>query len=104
MPAKDAPPVEKDLTTDDRLALLTFDADEEPFIVVETQLCRTCALKPCLSVCPAQVYRWEDGQLLYNVEGCIELGACTVVCDRLGNGAIRWSYPQGGKGVEFAYG
>ena len=103
-PGKEPPPVEKDLTTDDRLGLDKFEADEEPFIVVETEKCATCALKPCLSVCPAQVYRWEDGQLRYNIEGCIELGACTIVCDKLGNGAIRWSYPRGGKGVEFAYG
>ena len=103
-PAKEAPPVEKALTTDDRLALDKFDADEDPFIVVETELCKTCALKPCLYVCPSQVYRWENGQLNYNTEGCIELGACTIVCPNLGNGAIRWSYPRGGKGVEFAYG
>ena len=103
-PAKEAPPVEKSLTTDDRLALDKFDADEEPFIVVETELCKTCALKPCLSVCPAQVYRWENGQLNYNTEGCIELGACAIVCPNLGNGAIRWNYPRGGHGVEFAYG
>ena len=103
-PAKEHPPVEKPLTTDDRLALDRFDADDEPFIVVQTELCRTCVLKPCLYVCPAQVYRWENGELMYNVEGCIELGACAIVCPELGNGAIRWSYPRGGKGVEFAYG
>ncbi len=101
---KEAPPVEKPLTTDDRLGLDKFEHDEEPFIVVETELCKTCVLKPCLYVCPAQVYRWENGQLVYNIEGCIELGACTIVCDKLGNGAIRWSYPRGGKGVEFVYG
>ena len=103
-PPKEHPPVEKPLTTDDRLALVKFDPDEDPFIVVETELCRSCALKPCLYVCPAQVYRWENGQLVYNIEGCIELGACTIVCDKLGNGAIRWDYPRGGKGVEFAFG
>ena len=104
MPAKEHPPVEKALTTDDRLALDKFEGDEDAFIVVETELCKSCVLKPCLSVCPSQVYRWENGQLNYNTEGCVELGACTIVCDKLGNGAIRWSYPRGGKGVEFAYG
>jgi len=103
-PATEAPPAEKPLTTDDRLALDKFEADEEPFIVVETELCKTCALKPCLYVCPSQVYRWENGQLVYNIEGCIELGACTIVCPKLGNGAIRWKYPRGGKGVEFSFG
>lgn len=103
-PAKEHPPVEKALTADDRLALDKFEADEEPFIVVETDTCKSCALKPCLYVCPAQVYRWENGQMVYNIEGCIELGACTIVCHKLGSGAIRWNYPRGGFGVEFAHG
>jgi ferredoxin like protein len=103
-PAKEHPPVEKQLSTDDRLALVKFERDEEPFIVVETDTCQKCALKPCLYVCPAQVYRWENNQLVYNIEGCIELGACGIVCHKLGSGAIRWNYPRGGFGVEFAHG
>ncbi len=92
------------LTVEDRLMLDLFEPDEEPFIIVDTALCQRCVPKPCLYVCPAQVYVWEDNQLLYNPEGCIELGACTVVCDRIGEGAIRWDYPRGGHGVEFKYG
>ena len=101
---KEHPPVEKELSTDDRLALVKFERDEEPFIVVETDTCQKCALKPCLYVCPAQVYHWENNQLVYNIEGCIELGACGIVCHKLGSGAIRWNYPRGGFGVEFAHG
>jgi len=95
---------DKEISVDDRLGLNRFEIDEEPFITVETELCRLCELKPCLYVCPAQVYRWEDGQLIYNIEGCLELGACEVVCHTVGRGAIRWNYPRGGKGVQFSYG
>ncbi len=89
------------MTVEDRLALVSFEHDEEPFITVETDLCRTCKEKPCLYVCPAQVYRWENGELVYNAEGCMELGACLVVCHSIGNGAIRWSYPRGSKGIHY---
>ena len=104
VPETERPHVEKDLTADDRLALDKFEPDEEPFIVVDTERCKACVLKPCLYVCPAKVYAWENDQLVYNIEGCIELGACAIVCQSLGNRAIRWNYPRGGYGVEFKYG
>jgi len=95
---------EKPLTIEHKLGLVKFEHDEEPFITVDTQLCATCADKPCLYVCPAKVYEWADNKLAYNTEGCIELGACAVVCQKIGRGAIRWSYPRGGYGVEFKFG
>ena len=100
-PSREKP---QDLSVDDKVGLDSFEFDEEPFIVVDTQICRRCVEKPCLYVCPSKVYRWEDGQLAYNIEGCIELGACKVVCHRIGEGAIRWNYPRGSKGVHFKYG
>ena len=95
---------EKPLTVDDKLGLDKFEHDEEPFIVVETTLCASCADKPCLYVCPSKVYQWEGKQLVYNTEGCIELGACAIACAKIGRDAIRWSYPRGGYGVEFKFG
>ena len=94
----------KPLTVDDKLMLVKFEHDEEPFITVDTKLCGKCVDKPCLYVCPAQVYRWENGGLSYNTEGCIELGACAVVCHKMGAKAITWNYPRGGYGAEFKYG
>lgn len=105
MPEPPKPDAEKPLSVDERLALDKFEHDEEPFIVVDTAICTTCATKPCLFVCPSEVYRLgSKGELLYNTEGCIELGACTIVCHHIGKGAIRWSYPRGGYGVEFRLG
>ncbi|HLB68548.1 MAG TPA: hypothetical protein VJN63_08815 [Thermoplasmata archaeon] len=98
------PPAEQPLSVDDRLALDKFERDGEPFIVVATDICRTCDTKPCLYVCPSQVYRFDKGELVYNTDGCIELGACGIVCKYIGKGAIRWSYPRGGYGVEFRHG
>jgi ferredoxin like protein len=95
---------EKPLTVDDKLSLVKFEHDEEPFITVDTKLCASCRDKPCLYVCPAKVYQLEGDALVYNTEGCIELGACAVVCQKMGRGAIRWNYPRGGYGVEFKFG
>ena len=52
----------------------------------------------------SNLYRLEKDELVYNTEGCIELGACTVVCKHIGKGAIRWSYPRGSYGVGFRFG
>ncbi len=104
MPEPPKPDVAKVLTADDRVGLDKFEFDEEPFITVATDVCRTCEGKPCLFVCPTKVYRLEKDELVYNTEGCIELGACVIVCQHLGKGAIRWSYPRGSYGVGFRYG
>src|SRR2546427_555626 len=56
------PDADRPLTVDERLALDKFEPDEEPFIVVATDVCRTCDTKPCLYVCPSQVYRLRKGE------------------------------------------
>ncbi len=83
---------EEAMTLDKRLALVNFTKDPEPFIVVDTEKCEHCQKKPCLY------------KLNYNTEGCMETGACLIVCHKLGAGAITWKYPSGGKGVTFKSG
>ncbi len=104
MPEPTKPDVSKPLSVDERVGLDKFEFDEEPFITVDTDVCRTCDTKPCLYVCPSKVYRLEKGELVYNTEGCIELGACAIVCKHIGKDAIHWSYPRGSYGVEFRFG
>ena len=94
---------DENLSLDKRLMLVSFTKDPEPFIVVDTEKCDSCKMKPCLYVCPAEVYTWQE-KLQYNTEGCMETGACLVVCHKLGNKAISWKYPSGGKGVTFKLG
>jgi ferredoxin like protein len=98
------PTAEREMSVDERLGLDRFEPDEEAFIEVDTMLCEQCAPKPCLYVCPAKVFTWEEGELVFNTEGCLELGACTIVCNKIGRGAIKWSYPRGGYGVNFRFG
>ncbi len=96
-------PEEKALTLDKRLALVSFTKDPQPFITVDTTICPNCEKKPCLYICPAEVYTWQD-KLNYNTEGCMETGACLIVCQKIGAKAITWKYPSGGKGVSFKLG
>ncbi|MEM3851734.1 MAG: 4Fe-4S dicluster domain-containing protein [Methanomassiliicoccales archaeon] len=100
-----ASPAEKRLSVEDRTGLDTYDFGPTAFIKVNTEICKTCETKPCLNVCPAKVYK-PDGanSIVYNPEGCMELGACVIVCRHLGKGAIEWSYPEGGKGIRYRYG
>jgi len=94
---------EEPLALDKKLALVSFAKDAEPFIVVDTEKCNRCEAKPCLYICPAEVYTWKE-QLNYNTEGCMETGACLIVCHKMGAGAINWKYPSGGKGITFKLG
>jgi ferredoxin like protein len=93
----------EEMSLDKRLALVSFTKDADSFITVDTKLCQQCEKKPCLYICPAQVYTWQD-QLNYNIEGCMETGACLIVCHKIGAKAITWKYPAGGKGVSFKQG
>jgi ferredoxin like protein len=94
---------EENMSLDKRLMLVNFAKDPEPFIVVDTDKCYSCKTKPCLYICPAEVYTWQE-KLNYNTEGCMETGACLIVCHKLGAAAITWKYPSGGKGVAFKSG
>ena len=44
----------------------------------------------------------SDGGILFNYEECFECGTCYMVCDS--EGAITWTYPDGGHGVVFHHG
>ncbi len=46
------------------------------------------------SSCPT-----ADGGILFNYEQCFECGTCYLVCNT--EGAITWTYPEGGHGVVF---
>ncbi|HEY3313584.1 MAG TPA: 4Fe-4S dicluster domain-containing protein [Anaerolineales bacterium] len=93
------------LTLDARLGLDKYEIDaEQSHIQVDHERCKTCALKPCLTVCPAWVYQWLDEHVAVRYENCLECGTCQIACDTGGNKAITWHNPQGGFGIMFRYG
>jgi ferredoxin like protein len=84
-----------------KLGTLTFKPDREPHIVVQKELCLACKGRPCTIVCPAGLFVWENDQMVFNCEGCLECGSCQVVCP---HEAVTWRYPRGGYGVRYCWG
>lgn len=93
---------------DELLGYTKFKVDEKnPHIVLDQKICAKCKTKPCLTVCPAGLYRQEEGsdKVSFDHIGCLECGTCRVVCHEYGNqGIIKWVYPKGTFGVQFRYG
>ncbi|HEY98455.1 MAG TPA: 4Fe-4S dicluster domain-containing protein [Dehalococcoidia bacterium] len=80
--------------------LTQFIIDEKPHIVIDREICRSCDHRACVQTCPANCYTWNEETKLMSVvyETCLECGTCYVVCDK---GALDWSYPRGGYGVNY---
>jgi ferredoxin like protein len=85
-----------------KLGLNTIKADSVKHITVNREICKKCVHKPCLFVCPAQVYKLNnEGEIELDLDGCLECGTCRIACVK---GALEWSYPRGGFGVQYRYG
>jgi ferredoxin like protein len=80
--------------------LTQFAVDDRSHIIVDKEMCRTCDHRSCVNICPANCYTWNEAAGLLTVvyETCLECGTCYVVCDK---GALEWSYPRGGYGVNY---
>ncbi|MEZ5383454.1 MAG: 4Fe-4S dicluster domain-containing protein [Microthrixaceae bacterium] len=75
------------------------DADRA-HITVDEEKCRGCSVRGCVVACPARLFvPTSDGGILFNYEQCFECGTCYLVCNE--EGAITWTYPEGGHGVVF---
>lgn len=87
------------------LGLDKYQIDEtESHITIDQTRCEICQNKPCLTVCPAEVYSMVDGRIVARYENCLECGTCTIACETGGQGGIDWRPPQGGFGIVFRYG
>jgi len=96
-------PGKKALSVDEKMETVKIKIDKQAHITVKTALCKTCADRPCLYICTAENYQWDEKEdvLIFNYEGCLECGACRIICP---NDAIDWSFPQGGYGVKYRFG
>ena len=88
------------MNIDDLTHLTQYHVDDQPHIIVNREICRTCDRRPCVSACPAHCYTWDEATKLLSVvyETCLECGTCYVICDK---GAVDWDYPRGGCGVNY---
>jgi ferredoxin like protein len=94
---------EMTMKVEDKLFLDRFRVDEESHLVLEDpeRCAQECQEQPCLYLCPANVYRLEEGRMTVNYEGCLECGSCRIACPHLN---IRWRFPRGGYGISHKFG
>ena len=87
----------------ERMATVDFRVGARAHIVVDSDICRSCTTQACVTACPANLFApTADGGILFNYEECFECGTCYMVCNH--DGAITWTYPDGGHGVVFHHG
>jgi ferredoxin like protein len=77
-----------------------FEIDDQPHIILNSELCRTCDHHACVNTCPAGCYTLSAATERLDVvyETCLECGTCLVICDK---GSVSWGYPRGGYGVNY---
>lgn len=94
-----------ELSLEAKLGLDVFKIDsEQPHIIIDHEACReSCTLRPCLYVCPADLYSFieERDEIFVDYEGCLECGTCVIVCQ---DEALEWHYPRAGYGIQYRLG
>lgn len=90
----------KAIPFEELLATAEFRIHERAHITVDADSCRGCSTRECVVACPANLFvPTSDGGILFNYENCFECGTCYMVCNQ--EGAITWTYPEGGFGIVF---
>lgn len=84
----------------ERMDTAEFRVHERAHIVVDAKVCHDCSVRACVVACPANLFvPTSEGGIVFNYEQCFECGTCYLVCNE--EGAISWSYPEGGHGIVF---
>ncbi len=93
------------LTLEDKLYRTKYEPDSDhPHISVNDELCAACADKPCVSCCPAEVYKTnpnDERLVTVSHDNCLECGTCVQVCEPE---SVDWRFPDGAMGVKYRYG
>jgi ferredoxin like protein len=90
----------KGIPFEERIDTAEFRIHERAHITVNGDSCRGCTTRECVVACPANLFvPTSDGGILFNYENCFECGTCYMVCNQ--EGAITWTYPEGGYGIVF---
>jgi len=85
-----------------KLFLARYKVDEISHLtILNKDTCLKCKIKPCIIVCPADVYKWEENRLIVSYDNCVECGSCKIVCP-YSNIVLR--FPRYGKGIGYRFG
>lgn len=91
------------MNIDDKLGTDCFFIDKlSPHITINREFDNDDHINLLVKACPAGLYQQENGKITFNYEGCLECGTCRVLSK--GKVVKSWSYPMGGKGIEFRQG
>ncbi len=91
------------MSIDDKLGIDRFFIDQHnPHITIDNDYDNEAKIAQLVMACPAGLYHYENGKITFNHEGCLECGTCRVLSK--GKVVKSWSYPMGGKGIEFLQG
>ena len=91
------------MSIDDKLGLDKFNTDEHhSHIDINEDFADEAEIKRLVMACPAGLYRYDEGKLTFNHEGCLECGTCRVLSG--GKGVKSWEHPFAGYGVEYHQG
>ena len=82
----------------------TIHREEEPshISISDPDGCARClrefGVHPCAYFCPADVYRFEEGELVLNPSNCVHCQTCRHKCPHQ---VIQWRVPEGGGGPKY---
>ncbi len=85
-----------------KLGIDIFEVDEQNAHIVLVDSPNMAEFDKLVIACPAGLYKHTENGIRFDYAGCLECGACRVLC---GNTIVqKWEYPRGSQGVEFRYG
>jgi ferredoxin-like protein FixX len=93
----------KKVNVDAKLGLNLFHTDEEnAHIDVDLACTDEEEIKKLLLACPAECYKYIDGNFSFSYLGCLECGTCRVLShDKI---VKDWKHPHGGIGITYRQG
>ncbi len=91
------------VNVDAKLATDRFKVDEGNAHIVLKEDADPDEFHKLTLCCPASLYSFdENGRQRFGYSGCLECGACRILC---GDTILeKWTFPQGGMGVEYRFG
>ena len=82
----------------------TIHREEEPphITISDPGKCAECTaiygVRACAYFCPAEVYSWDDDELVLNPSNCLHCQTCRAKCPEQ---VIQWHVPEGGEGPKY---